>query len=82
MESKGFEPLTRRTLLTKLLEGNESERLTFSMVVIMHLQDYIYQACMSFYVCLSLFCSSAEYPLYHLVIIATIINYLKSTLLP
>lgn len=72
MESKGFEPLTY------LLEENESERLTFSMVVITHLQDCIYQARMSLYVCLSLF-YSAEYPLYHLVIIATIINYLKST---
>lgn len=47
MESKGFEPLTH------LLEENESERLTFSMVVSMHLQDCTYQACMSFYVYLS-----------------------------
>lgn len=64
--------------LIYLLEENESERLTFSIVVIMHLQDCIYQTHMTFYVCLSLY-YSAEYLFYHLVITATIINYLQST---
>ena len=67
--------------ITHLLEENESERLTFSIAAVMHLQDCRGTG----HVCLFMFVFSLspslplKCPLYHLIILAIIIiiKYLK-----